>query len=419
MRQILALLFSVTACQYERPRDVQPTDAGGDGRSSCREQPEICVAPNATCVMDECRDCAVANDHEADDCDVAGMQVCGTSNSCRPCRSDDECNSAVCDGGVCLASANVIYVALSGSGTGECTQATPCSTLAQAVQRVSVARAHVVMEHGAYVATGATTIDARVTIHANEVVLERSTNGSILDILGGDVTFLGGTFRNATGTGSADGITCANGAALRLDSVTVDGNADRGIEVRDCTLQLTRVVISNNREGGLRLIDGSAVISNAFVLSNGNSNTLNAGGIYLVPSVGGSRIEFSTFRRNAATATAAGALGCAGWAADARNNLIFGSVNTPIEVQGTSCTHSYSIVGPLNAPPGIEIRSPTLAEVAFIDPNGNSAAASHLATTSVARAAADPASATSIDFDGDTRPNPAGSRADIGADEIP
>lgn len=369
--------------------------------------------------MDECRDCAVADEHEADDCDVMGLPVCGSGNTCRPCRGDDECNSGVCDAGTCVQPVNVIYVAHAGSATGDCTQGAPCATLSLALQRVSVARNHVVMEPGTYSAATATTIDANVTIHARDVALERSSNDQILDVVGGNVVIQGATIRNATGTSNADGVKCANGASLRLEQVVVDGNADRGIEVRDCTLALARVVISNNRAGGLRLIDGSAVISNAFVLNNGNNNTLDAAGIYLVPSVGGSRIEFSTFRRNAAATNAAGALGCAGWSADARNNLIFGSVNTPIEVQGASCTHSYSIVGPLNPPAGIEIRSPSLAELAFIDPNGNSAAASHLTSASVAREAADPASTESIDYDGDKRPNPAGSRADIGADDVP
>jgi hypothetical protein len=42
----------------------------------------------------------------------------------------------------------------------------------------------------------------------------------------------------------------------------------------------------------------------------------------------------------------------------------------------------------------------------------------HLMNGSPAKDAADPAATTNVDIDGDARPNPAGGRSDMGADEI-
>ncbi|MBK9034247.1 MAG: hypothetical protein IPL61_23785 [Myxococcales bacterium] len=422
----LAAVVALGACSKENGdfcgSDPCPLDAPPaiDGMTGCTANPGLCVAPASSCVMDECRDCATPNDHQAADCDVASMPVCGAGNACRPCAADGECDSGVCDGGSCIPTEQVIYVTTTGTATSTCSQATPCSTLAQGLTEVGGGRTYLNVAPGTYVAPGATTINATVTIRAEGVTLGRSTNDQILDITGGDVTIIGATIHDAVGGGNADGIKCAN-ATLSLIHVTVDNNADRGVEVADCQLTVARSVVSGNRKGGVRLVDGRAVVTNSFIINNGDTNTNTGGGLSLTPSVDGSLVEFTTMRRNSAMTGTAGALFCQGSAITARNNLIYGSNNTDVEVGGASCTHSYSIIGPMNAPAGTEVRMLTLTEVGFVDAGMNTVAACHITAASLARASSDPGSSASdpiVDYDGDLRPNPAG-RADLGADEVP
>lgn len=75
----------------------------------------------------------------------------------------------------------------------------------------------------------------------------------------------------------------------------------------------------------------------------------------------------------------------------------------------------------MNTPAGTGVQTLPLADLAFFDQNGATAAALHLTSTSMARGYAEAGSTTgdtAVDYDGESRPNPAGN-ADVGADEIP
>lgn len=424
----LAVASLAAACTKSNPdycgSDPCPIDGPPsiDGMTGCTANPSICTGEISTCLNDECVDCGTAAGMESADCAVAAMPVCGADHACRACAADSECTSGVCEGGSCIAAAEVAYVSTTGTATTGCDLGAPCSTMAQALAAIGSARHYINVAPGTYSASGATTINATVTIRADGVTFERSTNDQILEVTGGDVTIIGATVHGAVGGGNADGIKCSNGAGLTLHRVTVDDNGDRGVEATDCQLTITRSAITNNGKGGVRLVDGRAVVTNSFVLSNGDNNTTTGGGLSLAPSVAGSRVEFTTMRRNTAMTGAAGAMACSGMPTIARNNLIYGSTNTDVEVSGTSCTHSYSVIGPMNAPTGTEVRMLTLTEVGFVDAAVNTVAAAHITGASLAKASADPASAAADltgDYDGDARPSPAGGRADIGADEIP
>ncbi|MBL8627494.1 MAG: right-handed parallel beta-helix repeat-containing protein [Myxococcales bacterium] len=423
-----AVVALAAACTKTNPdfcgSDPCPIDGPPsiDGMTGCTANPGICTGEVSTCLNDECVDCGTAANQESADCSVAGMPVCGADHACRACAADSECTSGVCEAGTCIAAAEVAYVSTTGTATTGCDLGAPCSTMAQALAAIGSTRHYINVAPGTYSVSGATTINATVTIRADGVTFERSTNDQILDVTGGNVTIIGATVHNAVGGGNADGIKCSNGAGLTLRKVIVDNNDDRGIEATDCQLTITRSAITNNGKGGVRLVDGRAVITNSFVLSNGDNNATTGGGLSLTPSQNGSRVEFTTMRRNTAMTGSAGAMACAGSPITARNNLIFGSNNTDVEVSGASCTHSYSIIGPMNAPTGTEVRMLTLTEVGFVDPAVNSVAAAHITAASLAKASADPASAAADlagDYDGDPRPDPTGGRADIGADEIP
>lgn len=423
----LAAAALATACTKSNPdycgSDPCPPDAPPaiDGMTGCTANPGLCTAPADTCLNDECVDCGTAADMESADCDVAGAPVCGADHACRACAADSECTSGVCEAGTCIAAAEVAYVSTTGTATTGCNLGAPCSTMNQALAAIGTTRHYINVAPGTYAPGGATTINATVTIRAEGVTFERSGNDQILDITGGDVTIIGATVHNALGGGNADGIKCSGGASLTLRKVIVDNNADRGVEAPDCVLTVARAVISNNRKGGIRLDAGKVVVSNAYIFNNGD-NTTAVGGLLLAPSVAGSRVEFSTLRKNTAQTGNPGAMSCSGMQITARNNIVFGSSNTDVEVFGAACVHTYSVIGPMNTPTGTEVRTLPLADIGFVDANGITAASYHITATSMVRGTAEAGSAmgdTGVDYDGDARPNPAGGRADIGADEIP
>ena len=422
-----AVVALAAACTKTNPdfcgSDPCPPDAPPaiDGMTGCTANPGLCTGEASTCLNDECVDCGTTANQESADCTVPDRPVCGADHACRACAADGECASGVCESGTCIAAADVAYVSTTGTATTGCDLGAPCSTLAQAVAALG-ARHYIDVAPGTYTAAGATEIDVTVTIRADGVIFERSGNDQILDVTAGDVTIIGATVRNAAGGGNADGIKCSNGAGLTLHRVTVDNNADRGVDATDCVLTVQRGILSNNRKGGVRLDAGRVVITNSFIFNNGD-NTTAVGGLLLAPTQSGNRVEFSTLRKNTAQTGNPGAMSCSGMQIISRNNIVFGSVNTDVEVFGAACVHTFSVIGPMNTPTGAEVRTLPLADIGFVDANGtNGAAAYHITAASMVRGTAEAGSATSdtaVDFDGDARPNPAGGRADLGADEIP
>ncbi len=420
----LAVAALAAACTKTNPdycgSDPCPIDGPPsiDGMTGCTANPGICTGEASTCLNDECVDCGTAANQESADCTATGLPVCGADHACRACAADSECTSGVCESGTCIAAADVAYVSTTGTATTGCDLGAPCSTMAQALAAIGTMRHFINVAPGTYSVSGATTINATVIIRADGVTFERSTADQILDVTGGNVTIIGATVHNAMGAGNADGIKC-NNATLRLVEVTVDNNADRGIDAPDCQLTLTRSLVSNNRKSGVRLEAGRVDITNTIVVGNGGLNE-QIGGLDLNPTMANSRIEFSTIRKNIAMPGRPGALDCSGTMIRAGNNIIYGSVNTDIEVIG-SCEHRQSIIGPMNTPAGTGVQTLPLADLAFFDQNGATAAALHLTSTSMARGYAEAGSTTgdtAVDYDGESRPNPAGN-ADVGADEIP
>lgn len=312
-----------------------------------------------------------------------------------------------------------MYIAPDGTATSGCTRAAPCGTLAVGLTEVGGTRRFLLAAPGVYLYAGATVIDRSVTIYADGAIFERNGAGHILEILGPSATvkLVGATVHNAGGAGLPDGIRCSGGATLAVLQAAIVDNLGRGIDSTDCRVKVDRTVIASNRKAGVRLQRGQISVTNSIVVGNGTS-TETVGGLELAPDLEGSHVEFTTIRKNLAAAGRPGGIDCSGTDVIARNNIIFGSVNTDIETLG-SCIHSFSIVGPLNTPTGVEVIPGALAALAFANPNGSSAPAVHLLSGSIARGIADPSSTTAVDYDGDSRPNPAGSRADIGADEVP
>ncbi len=415
----LAALFG--GCQKGNPGfcgDSCPVDADvTDAVAGCLDNPELCTA-SESCVADVCVDCPVGNDHQSAECTDPAAPVCAPSLACRACAADSECDSSFCDGGLCIATDQVIYLAAGGTDTTTCSQAAPCGSPLVALSKVTVARKYMRVAPSGVAYTlepdAPFTVNKDLVIHATGAILERPGGNQVVDVTQGTVVITGLTVRGAAGGANADGIKC-NSASLTLRSAAVLDSDDRGIEAGNCVLDVSRSVIAGNRMGGVRLVDGSFSITNTFIYGNGTN-----GGLSLNPNATPNRLEFNTIVKNSANMV--GGVNCLGTSSiTARNNLIHGNTGTA-ETGGTSCTHSYSVIGIATPPAGTMVRSMTPAEVALVNGNGATVADFHIAAASLLRGAAEPGSATgptAVDYDGEARPNPAGGAADIGADEIP
>jgi hypothetical protein len=161
--------------------------------------------------------------------------------------------------------------------------------------------------------------------------------------------------------------------------------------------------VSDNAGGGVQVDDSSFDIANAFITSNGGAGSF--GGVRIAQSA--PRVP-RMFVHNT-VAMSEGGTDANGVYCDASttlaSNIVYSEFGIP--VAGT-CTWSYSNV------PGVALGGTNIeADPMFV----NEAAGNfHLKMGSPSRNTADPASPTTVDFDGDTRP--LGGRADMGADEV-
>ena len=424
---LTSLAVAVIACTKTNTNDYTdasvPTDAEFDARMGCITNPSICVEPDSTCVNDQCADCAMANDRESADCNVAGSPVCGVGNVCRACSDGDECDSGVCEAGACIATADVVYVEQGLADNPNCSMAMPCGSPSHGMTLIAGTRRHLHIE-GSSTAydVDPLTISTDVSIHADGAILSRNSGNQVIDISAATVSIDGMTVREATGGGNADGIKCT-GATLRLRRMQILENDDRGLDATNCILDVSQSVFAGNLVGALRVVDGRATIRNNFVFDNG-SNSATAGGLSLNPDAVPNLVEFNTIVKNKAAdnATSAGGIFCASGSADiiARNNVVYESVMTN-EVVGATCAHSFSVIGSANPPSGTMVVSMSRTQLGLSNLDGTTLDAYRPTSVSMLRGAADPApspAAAAIDFDGEARPN-GGAAADIGADEVP
>ena len=94
-----------------------------------------------------CRTCAVNSDCAATTpvCDLA-------RDECRACAADDECDSLICNRGQCTNALDVLYVAVNGSATADCSRASPCAlATALSIATTSASQRTIRLDAGTYV----------------------------------------------------------------------------------------------------------------------------------------------------------------------------------------------------------------------------------------------------------------------------
>jgi hypothetical protein len=181
--------------------------------------------------------------------------------------------------------------------------------------------------------------------------------------------------------------------------------------VGNCNLTVTRNKFDSDRDGSVQATDSELVMENNLIIPEMGFND----SISVSNMRAGSTIRFNTVANTTGAPSDGAALGCDASVAVTSNIFAY---NSGHPIVGTGCAPRYSIfdsVSLTSAGAGNQVVS---IDAIFKDRTSGDY---HLAPTSGARGGAEPGQETmvKIDFDGNPRPNPAGSTADCGAFESP
>ena len=219
----------------------------------------MCHGASGACVACDEDDVQAQPGTNEDDCSNPTSAVCDSvTHTCRACAEHSECFSGVCDAGVCVEQANVIYLTpVAGGGTdggiNDClTPSTGCVTLHHAIGRLTATRKYILFKASATPYPARNNTDRAdfngVTAHVIGYGAEVNRNGAglIIEIRGGaNVTIEGLTIANAGGT-SGTGILVVD-SRLELRKATVRDNGNFGLEaISNSSLHISQSRFTNN-----------------------------------------------------------------------------------------------------------------------------------------------------------------------------
>jgi hypothetical protein len=359
------------------PRGEVGTATHCTADTQCTTELPYCDLPTEVC--EQCR--------TALDC-TADAPACITG-SCSACRTDADCDATCLPDGSCADPARVVFA--SPTGTGDCSKAMPCD-LDTAVTHLSATVDIVQLLPGAYPRAAALPITTTAIIAGSSATLQGMTTSTI-DVEGGDLTLLD----VAIAANGNIAVICQGSGKLTIRRVHITG-ASTGVFASPCTLTMDRSEVTAGTAYGVNVSTGPVAITNSFVTGNG-------GGIALSAGVTGSIVDSTVVNNNAIVGTDA-MLCTMSPAVVVENDILMGNPLDP------TCVASFCDLDAGYT--GTGTNNVTLDPMYLGVPVDY-----HLMPTSPLRGLGDPAMAVDTDYDGESRPQPAGSPPDIGADEIP
>jgi hypothetical protein len=402
-------------------------DGGGDAACEARNGD---AAPFCVTQGDGVGSCAQCLDSAA--C-TADAPVCDpTARTCGACKEHSDCAafSGVCDAGACAPESAVVYVAKSGTDSGDCTMGAPCLTLPYARDEVQADNSNKhfirILDVDNYAGTSGgaltlTNIDISI-IAAGATITSIDNNRPIIDVgANTDITLDGVTIR-AAGTG-VDGVRCqSTGSRVRLEDVLVNGNQNIGVNMSGgCELIIERSVISGNLAGGIKISDAAFTITNTYIVDNGNGAAL-FGGIQILNGVMAETqiLSFNTILNNNATGAAdARGVDCSLPGINplrATSNIIRGGSGGTALLKRANCDWVHSNIEGLPADLMVAEKN-NLDDPCDIAPGADNLP--RIGSASMCKERGEPGTGIDIDYDGDVRPDGSGAdKPDMGADEL-
>ncbi|MEO8845651.1 MAG: right-handed parallel beta-helix repeat-containing protein [Kofleriaceae bacterium] len=400
---LVAVPLAVSGCELfvDVPNaSLANADDAGTGActasSTCSSPTPVCDTSNGTCV-----ECVTSPD-----CTVPERAICD-ADVCRGCRADAECPSSnVCLGdGTCADPARVLYASPTGV-ISTCTAAMPC-TFDAAYAMVSATQDIIKLAAGTYDRPASLTVTKSVIVTGEGATFQDTSAQAVMimfDVMGAAMTVQNVDFElsnTAAGT-TAYAAECTTSGELHFEHVRL-ANGAAGAYVSSCAFTLDRSTVDHNSIYGFYLVGAQITITSSFITNNGSTQ----GGVVLATGTTGT-IEHVTMSGNTST-TSAHAITCTAPGIVIRSSILYGNGAPSID---PACVVGHSVVDADYTGGANNVSlDPLFVAPATYD--------YHIQPGSPAIGLADPASTETVDVDGDPRPQPTGSTADSGADEIP
>jgi hypothetical protein len=439
-------MVAIAACGFPRPADLPECRSASDCKSpdapfciasgcvaACRANDDcqglagtpFCQASSGRCVA--CLDASVCS---------ADKPVCdATAGACRGCDRDDQCPSGVCVDaeGRCALASEVVFLGEQAIDNATCSAAAPCRTFAAAFAVTSQQRYIIHIVGGTYrMATGVAPTGAQFVIDGSDTIIFNDQGVTFAATQQGQTITLSRVTINATAgtavSASNNGAVLLYGVTLGAQAVAVGGSLSiLNSTVQDVTCSMAGVLdiehsttgLINSTSCGLTLLasrlsnelkatGGKVIIENNLITSQDEVQDA----ALIQSSVLGSRFAFNTLVNFSGIDGTAVALEC-NLGLDVSSNIFAWHTSFMLAIDG--CVPHDSLFDALIPAQLVGTNHQADAATFFVDLNGRDL---HLAPMSPARGIGEPG-IVDVDIDGASRPNPAGSRPDVGAYEAP